>query len=209
MNQEQAVILDIIKDFADQAHGDQVRKYIPHRYIVHPTKVMERCSKYTNDFATLAAALLHDVLEDTPVTLDELSAFLKSVTDQRTANKIVNIVVELTDVYTQENFPYLSRRQRRLMEAARLEHVSKEAQLIKYADIMDNTNEIVEYDPCFATIYLQECMEILHKMVKGNVQLHYITVQKLHARLKRCKFLSGLKVNREDELPVVADVLTQ
>jgi (p)ppGpp synthase/HD superfamily hydrolase len=32
---------------------------------------MEICSQYTNDIMILAAALLHDVLEDTPVTRNE------------------------------------------------------------------------------------------------------------------------------------------
>ena len=43
----------------------------PRRYIVHPAEVMEICSQYTNDITILAAALLHDVLEDIPVTRNE------------------------------------------------------------------------------------------------------------------------------------------
>ena len=193
-------ILALIKDFADRAHGDQVRKYIPRRYMVHPFRVMKRCRKYTDDVTVLAAALLHDVIEDTHVTPDILTAFLKTVTDPHTAGKIVNIVVELTDVYTEANFPFLDRQQRRTMEAARLEHVSKEAQMIKYADIMDNANEIVEFDPDFAMIYLNECMNFLHKMVKGNLQLYHLAIVKVHARLKRCKLLSGPKEKQETEL---------
>ena len=197
MKREQEKKLNLIRDYADQAHIDQVRKYIPKRYIVHPFKVMKRCRKYTDDFAVLAAALLHDVLEDTSVTRDELVTFLKTMTDQHTANKIVNIVVELTDVYTEEHFPHMSRQERRMMEAKRLEFVSEEAQLIKYADIMDNTNEIVECDPGFAMVYLHECMEILHKMIKGNIQLYQLAVKKVSARLKRCRLINRLSENDE------------
>jgi (p)ppGpp synthase/HD superfamily hydrolase len=59
-------ILQEIIQFADLAHGKQVRRYTSERYIVHPVRVMETCRQYTNDISVLAAAILHDVLEDTP-----------------------------------------------------------------------------------------------------------------------------------------------
>lgn len=192
MKPAQEKILSAIRDFADQAHNGQVRKYIPKRYIVHPFRVMSRCRRYTNEFVVLAAALLHDVLEDTPVSRDQLVGFLSSLTDASTAERIVNIVVELTDIYTVENFPYLSREQRKAMEAARLEHVSSEAQLIKYADIMDNTNEIVDHDPEFALVYLNECMQFLHKMIKGDFQLYTLTLKKVQDRLQFCRSLRAV-----------------
>ena len=65
-------VLDRIKEFADKAHGDQMRKYTGQRYIVHPVEVMQICSKVTSDLSVLSAALLHDILEDTPVTKEEI-----------------------------------------------------------------------------------------------------------------------------------------
>ena len=70
-------VLEKIKDFADRAHGDQKRKYTPDRYIVHPVRVMNICREYTNDISVLAAALLHDVLEDTATTKNEIKDFMK------------------------------------------------------------------------------------------------------------------------------------
>ena len=64
--------LEKIRHFADQAHGGQLRKYTPERYIVHPVRVMETLKKYTDDLTVLAAALLHDVLEDTTTTILEI-----------------------------------------------------------------------------------------------------------------------------------------
>ncbi len=183
----------MIHDYADKAHGEQVRKYIPRPYMMHPFKVMKRCSRFTSEFSVLAAALLHDVLEDTEVSRDEMFAFLQTVTDNHTAEKILNIVVELTDIYTVENFPHLDRKTRKMMESARLEQISSEAQIIKYADIMDNTNEIVQCDPHFALTYLQECRMYLDKMVKGHFELYKLAVQKVVGRLEYCKLLhSGL-----------------
>ena len=49
--------LEKVKQYADEAHGSQMRKYTPQRYIVHPIEVMEICSEYTNDLCILAAAL--------------------------------------------------------------------------------------------------------------------------------------------------------
>jgi (p)ppGpp synthase/HD superfamily hydrolase len=66
IQQDQEKILAAITDFADIAHGSQMRKYTPERYIVHPARVMRLCQEYTDDVTVLAAALLHDVLEDTP-----------------------------------------------------------------------------------------------------------------------------------------------
>ncbi|WP_297333190.1 hypothetical protein [Flavobacterium sp.] len=34
-------ILHRIREYADDAHGSQMRKYTPERYIVHPVRVME------------------------------------------------------------------------------------------------------------------------------------------------------------------------
>ena len=60
-----AEILKKIKEFSDKAHEGQTRKYTPERYIVHRLRVMETLKLYTPDVTVLAAALLHDVLEDT------------------------------------------------------------------------------------------------------------------------------------------------
>jgi (p)ppGpp synthase/HD superfamily hydrolase len=72
-------VLAAITAFADRAHGQQTRRYTPERYIVHPVRVMELCREYTPDEAVLAAALLHDVLEDTPVTRAQMTEFLLTV----------------------------------------------------------------------------------------------------------------------------------
>ena len=59
--------------FAVQAHGPQKRKYTGEPYIVHPIEVMNivKTVKDKTD-AMLAAALLHDVIEDTEATYDDV-----------------------------------------------------------------------------------------------------------------------------------------
>lgn len=58
-------------EFADQAHGPQVRAS-GEPYIVHPLETAIIVASLNLDLAALAAALLHDVPEDTNVTVDEV-----------------------------------------------------------------------------------------------------------------------------------------
>jgi (p)ppGpp synthase/HD superfamily hydrolase len=145
-------LLQHIIEFADNAHGEQTRKYTPERYIVHPIRVMESCKRVTDDICILAAAILHDVLA--------------------MAMRTVDLVVDLTDVYVKKDYPKLNRRSRKSKELLRLEKTSPDSQTIKYADIIDNTKEIVKQDPDFAKVFLRECRTNLKKLNKGNKELH-------------------------------------
>lgn len=164
-------VLEKIKDFADRAHGEQTRRYSADRYIVHPMRVMEICRQHTNDLAILAAAILHDVLEDTDVKKDEIEDFLRGIMEPSQAQRTLKFVIELTDIYVKKNYPEWNRRKRKNKEADRLSTVSPEAQTIKYADIIDNSGEIATHDPDFALKYLDEASLLLNKMTKGIKQL--------------------------------------
>ncbi|MEI6948186.1 HD domain-containing protein [Paraflavisolibacter sp. H34] len=164
--------LQKIQAYADQAHGDQTRKYSAERFIHHPIRVMEMCRQYTDDPAVLAAALLHDVLEDTPVTKAELQAFLLTVMDPPTALKTVQLVEELTDVYLKEKYPYWNRRQRKTREAARIAKTSGSSQTVKYADIIDNCSGLLANDPEFAPTFLRECSDLLKRIPSGDRRLY-------------------------------------
>ncbi len=164
-------ILEKIKAFADEAHGDQQRKYTPERYIAHPVRVMETCRQYHSTLPMLAAALLHDVLEDTAVKPGAIQDFLLTLMSPADANKTLKLVTELTDVYTKDAWPRLNRRRRKTKEADRLANVSPAAQTIKYADIMDNAYAIAGQDADFAPVYLHEGLQLLTRMQHGNAEL--------------------------------------
>jgi (p)ppGpp synthase/HD superfamily hydrolase len=144
---------------------------------------METCRQYTADVCILAAALLHDILEDTMYTRDQLSGFLKEVMTAEHASGTLSLVVELTDVYTKSQFPHLNRRKRKAREMDRLEKTSGDSQTIKYADIIDNCREIVEHDPEFAGRFLSECSGLLQRLKKGNQQLHQRAVDLVNRRM--------------------------
>ncbi|MFP3834597.1 HD domain-containing protein [Chryseobacterium sp. SIMBA_028] len=169
---DRSEIIQKITEFADQAHGCQTRKYTSERYIVHPLRVMEICHSYTDKLSILAAAVLHDVIEDTPLSKDDISQFLGSVMNNNDRNLTVQLVVELTDVYTKKDFPTFNRYKRKKLELERLREISTQAQTIKYADIIDNSIEIPRHDPSFSKRYLGECRDILFALDKGNLELH-------------------------------------
>lgn len=178
-------VLQQVKDFADKAHGEQTRKYSSDRYIVHPARVMELCRPYTSSLPALAAALLHDVLEDTPVSRNEMHHFLRSVMTEEDAAQTTQLVVELTDVYTKEKYPRLNRKRRKQKESLRIEKTSGESQTIKYADIIDNCMEIAEQDPEFAPTFLNECRRLLEKIPKGNPELYTQAKEAVRDALRR------------------------
>ena len=90
------------------------------------------------------AAILHDVLEDTPTTEDELFSYVTEITgDIKLSMDVLRLVKELTDVYTTEDYPDINRKGRKEMEAIRLGKTSSKAQTIKYADLLDNSMDIL------------------------------------------------------------------
>jgi (p)ppGpp synthase/HD superfamily hydrolase len=177
-------ILENIIEFADNAHGEQRRKYTPERYIVHPIRVMETCRRVTNDTCILAAAILHDVLEDTEVEHAQLESFLKTQMNDDMALRTLQLVVDLTDVYVKKDYPKLNRRSRKSKELLRLEKTSPDSQTIKYADIIDNSKEIVEHDPDFAKVFLYECRTNLKKMDQGNQELYHEAVNLVNSAIQ-------------------------
>lgn len=178
-------VLEKVRDYADKAHGKQQRKYTPERYIVHPVRVMETCRKYTEKLPVLAAALLHDVLEDTPVSRQELHRFLLTVMVEDQASETTVLVVELTDVFTKAAHPRWNRKKRKLKEAERIRQTSGDSQTIKYADIIDNCREIVQHDPDFAVVFLRECKGLLRVMQKGNETLYRTAIDVVNNCLRQ------------------------
>ena len=163
--------IKLVKQFASIAHGPQWRKFADEPYINHPVRVMEICSEYTKDEAVLAAALLHDVIEDTTTGSEDIRLFLEGFLNREQASRITTLVIELTDVYVKENYPSWNRRKRKQQESVRMSTVSADAQTIKYADILDNLGDIMNAGDEFATKYVYECRSLLQYMRTGNTTL--------------------------------------
>jgi GTP diphosphokinase / guanosine-3',5'-bis(diphosphate) 3'-diphosphatase len=79
--------------FAKNAHGSQIR-YTGEPYITHPVAVAQLLAEMRMDPPTIIAAILHDVVEDTAVGLDEIEEkFGKEITD------LVDGVTKLTQIH--------------------------------------------------------------------------------------------------------------
>jgi (p)ppGpp synthase/HD superfamily hydrolase len=137
------------KQFAIAAHGDQQRKYTGEPYWHHLEEVAY-LTKYSGDLDipehVVQAAWLHDVLEDTSVEYHELQ--------EEFGDEVARLVSWLTDAYTSRE--YGNRKERKRLERRRFKRAPYYAKVIKLADLISNTSSIVERDPEFAKVYLEE-----------------------------------------------------
>ena len=144
-------------DFGLEKHGDQRRKYTGNPYFTeHCIPVADRVREMGGDENMIIAALLHDTVEDTDTTYAEIQ--------ERFGSDVADLVHELTDRYTPEDYPDMNRAARKKAEAERLGKASPRAKLIKLCDMADNTKSIVMHDPGFATVYLREKAYLLECM---------------------------------------------
>ena len=74
----QVKILDEVYDYASRMHDGQTRDS-GEPYIIHPIAVANILLDLGLDYKTIAAALLHDCIEDTPATDSEIRGDRKSV----------------------------------------------------------------------------------------------------------------------------------
>lgn len=93
LSQEQLAEIERAYIFAKKAHGSQTR-YTGEPYITHPVAVAQILAQMRMDPQTIMAAILHDVVEDTNVTQEEIVAvFGKEVGD------LVDGVTKLTQIH--------------------------------------------------------------------------------------------------------------
>ena len=150
-------------EFATQAHGEQKRKYSEEDYIEHPKRVAETVRTVPHTREMICAAYLHDVVEDTPVSIEEI--------EKKFGQKVALLVNELTDEYVKEKYPHLNRRKRKKKEVERQATISTEAKTIKLADVIDNTPDILRNDPDFARRYVPEMDALTEALEGGNPEL--------------------------------------
>lgn len=143
-------------------HYPQVRKYTQDPYSTHLMRVAALVQKHTNNKVLVATALCHDILEDTTTTKEELLTALLAIGYlPKEASSIIKHVLELTDIYTKENHPNKNRAERKALETERLLHISPAAATVKFADLIDNIQDIIPYDKGFAKVYIRETIPLL------------------------------------------------
>jgi (p)ppGpp synthase/HD superfamily hydrolase len=148
--------------FATAAHAavGQVRKYTFEPYIVHPAEVAKIVRDAGGSEAMVAAAWLHDTVEDTGVTIETIRAEF--------GVEVAELVGWLTDVSRPEHG---NRAHRKALDRAHSAAAPAEAQTVKLADLIANTRSIIAHDAAFAKTYLEEKRLLLAVMTKGDARL--------------------------------------
>ena len=150
------------KVFATAAHAavGQTRKYTGEPYVVHPMEVASLVESVGGTEAMVAAALLHDVLEDTGVTVDVL--------EEQFGSEVADLVLWLTDVSKPNDG---NRSTRKALDRQHSAAAPAAAQTVKVADLISNTRSIVAHDPDFAKVYLAEKRLLLDVLTRADPTL--------------------------------------
>jgi guanosine-3',5'-bis(diphosphate) 3'-pyrophosphohydrolase len=152
-------IVERARVFATAAHSavGQLRKYTNEPYWTHTREVADMVSALpgaTDEM--IAAAHLHDVVEDTGVTIETVR--------EEFGVEVADLVSWLTDV----SKPGMGNREfRKGIDRAHTAQASAEAQSIKCMDLCSNTRSIVQHDAKFARTYLAEKRQLLAVMTRA------------------------------------------
>lgn len=146
--------------YAASAHRGQMRKYghSDRPYITHPARVAGRvaiASGATEEM--VAAAWLHDVIEDCGVSEGELLVAF--------GNEVSKLVAQMTN--PSKKHPELNRARRKAMDLEHIAEVGREAKVIKLADRVDNLRESLddpETPPDFFKLYRAESRALIEAL---------------------------------------------
>ncbi len=128
-------LLDRAILFAVKAHADTERKGKGFPYIVHPLEAMAIVATMTNDQELLAAAVLHDTIEDTDTTMEQLCA------------EFGPRVAKLVETETDQHFSAdkaLTWHQRKQESLNRLASASRDAMIVALGDKLSNMRGIAQ-----------------------------------------------------------------
>lgn len=141
--------------FAAEAHANQRRKGAAQEpYINHLIEVVDLVARATagEDVELLIAALLHDVVEDTPHSVEDVARAF--------GDRVAGIVVENSDDMT------LPKDERRRHRIAAMAAKSADARMVKMADVISNLRAIVVSPPAGWSAdrklgYLEGCRQLI------------------------------------------------
>jgi len=133
-------------DLARTSHAGQYRKS-GEAYFYHPLRVAHLAARYWMDFASVIAALLHDVVEDTPVTLEEIERDFGTETAQ-----LVNGLTKAADDKLSRDALKAETYRKQLLLAINDVRVL----CLKFCDRMDNLETISALNPKKQSLIAEE-----------------------------------------------------
>ncbi len=165
-------LIERAREFATIAHQriDHQRKYSKQPYHVHLEAVAKLVSSVSDDPEMIAAAWLHDTVEDTPATLDDI--------EEHFGASVAELVENLSDVSKPSDG---NRARRKTIDRLHSAQASERAKTVKLADLIDNCKDITKHDERFARVYLVEMGALLNVLTDGDPTLH-TEASKLHEK---------------------------
>ena len=127
-------LLDRAIIFAVKAHHNTERRGKGFPYIVHPLEAVEIVSTITNDQELLAAAALHDTIEDTDVSVEQIRAEF--------GDRVADLVHAESDQFPEGVSEQDSWRDRKQAAIDRLASASHEAKIVALGDKLSNMRAI-------------------------------------------------------------------
>lgn len=127
-------LLDRAVVFAVRAHAGTERRGKGFPYIVHPLEAVGIVATMTSDQELLSAAVLHDTVEDTDITLEQIRAEF--------GNRIASLVATETDMPVGEMNLEKNWRIRKQTAIDRLASASRDAKIVALGDKLSNMRAI-------------------------------------------------------------------
>lgn len=120
--------------FATNAHHNTERRGKGFPYIIHPLEAMTIVATMTNDNEMLAAAVLHDTIEDTDATYDDIK--------KEFGERVAYLVATETDVKHTPDGKKLPWKERKQRDLDNLQAASREVKIIALGDKLSNMRAI-------------------------------------------------------------------
>lgn len=120
--------------FAVKAHSGTERRGKGFPYVIHPMEAMAIVATITPDPELLAAAALHDTVEDTDITLDVLRAEF--------GERVAKLVADESDVFTEGKSEEETWHQRKKAAIERLARAPHDAKIVALGDKLSNMRAI-------------------------------------------------------------------
>lgn len=153
--------MDRAIEFAVKAHADSERRGKGFPYIIHPMEAAAIVATMTPDQELLAAAVLHDTVEDTNVTVEQLRSLF--------GDRVAELVEAESDVFVEGLSEEATWHDRKQAAIDRLAAAPRDAKMVALGDKLSNMRAIArDYEE-----QGDELWKIFHAKDPSDHEWHY------------------------------------